>query len=635
VSRQGFNNDWTVRTRRPAPDQRLSVVLNRYRKAGAGQLGLAAALNYSHGSRTSANMENSRYGVYNKRDDQPEYIHKYTDSRHDVTAKLGAMLNLTWMPNDRHRLELRNIFNQTGRDRYTSRDGYQNISSFYRQQKEEYLYTSRGAYTGQLSGNHTLSTKTRLDWTAGYSYANKNQPDRRIINKDEETSSADRNGQFKIDQNEITRDFIRLDENMYSFAVNFNRQLAFGAFVPSLKAGAYAEHRSRAYHTREFLYRWNLAEMTAGFPYMDVASQVMTQENLSADRLFVYDNSNTGNNYTGRNTLASAYAGANLPLGNLNVYTGVRYENNWMRLTGYTTLTTGATEEHEYRQADFFPSVNATYNINKKNLFRLAYGKSINRQEFREVSPTSYYDFDLFSFVRGNVDLKPAYIQNFDLRYEIYPSGGELISLAVFYKKFINPIEWTYLDAGGTYTFTYENAESADNYGVELDVKKNLDFVGLPALSLAFNGAIINSRVVFADESTEHDRPMQGQSPFLVNTGLFWQNNEKTLNIGMMYNIIGRRIVGIGKVDTHSGSIDNDIPDMYEMPRHTIDLSVGYKLSKRWELSVGIRDLLAQPVVFKQFPQFYDEAGNICQRDQVTRRFKPGQNISVSVKVNL
>ena len=102
-----------------------------------------------------------------------------------------------------------------------------------------------------------------------------------------------------------------------------------------------------------------------------------------------------------------------------------------------------------------------------------------------------------------------------------------------------------------------------------------------------------------------------------------------------MYNIIGKRIVGIGKVDAgHGGSINNDIPDMYEMPRNAVDLSVSYKLGKYLEVSAGVRDILAQNVVFKQFPKFYDDTGNIHEREQTTKEFKPGRTFALSLKAS-
>jgi outer membrane receptor protein involved in Fe transport len=329
--------------------------------------------------------------------------------------------------------------------------------------------------------------------------------------------------------------------------------------------------------------------------------------------------------------------GLNIPVGKFNIYAGARYENNLMTLHNNLSIIVvnpQDTEKIEYPQSDFFPSVNATYNINRTNLLRVAYGKSINRQEFREVSPSSYYDFDLFSFVRGNKNLKHSYIHNFDVRYEIYPASGEMISFAVFYKRFDNPIEWTFRDGGDTRTFLFENADRADNYGVELDVRKSLDFIGAPNFMLSFNGALINSEVKFSAESLDHDRPMQGQSPYLVNTGLFYQRDR--LSAGLMYNIIGKRIVGIGRADnSHGGNIDNDIPDMYEMPRHVVDFSFGYKFGERFELSAGIRNILAAPVVYKQFPKFIDDAGKTQQREQINRKFNPGSNFSVMIRVNL
>jgi TonB-dependent receptor len=631
VTRNGFNNDWTVHSKRPLPDQRFSLAISRYKKTDKSRLGLVAALNYSYTRQTYSDVTNARFGVYNKGEDVPVGLYEYTDNQYTATAKTGGLLNLTWMTN-RHRLEFRNLFNQMGRDRYTDRDGWRNVSSKNVERKAEYFYSSRGSYSGQLSGDHTLNIG-HVDWTAGYAYANRHQPDRRQIEREEKPADPHK-GQFFIDANDIIRDFNRLDENIYSLAANYRRDFAFGNFRPSLKTGIYAESRDRKYNTRYFKYRFIRQNLPEDFPYRDVASEIMQSENFAADKLYLFDDSDQTNNYNGRGLLGSGYLGLNIPIDKLNIYAGFRYENNCMELDNYVQIASEEKEIYTYRQSDFFPSVNAAYHFNDKHLLRIAYGKAINRQEFREVSPSVYYDFDLFSFVKGNQDLRAAYIQNFDLRYEIYPSDGELISLALFYKRFTDPIEWTYIDAGGTYEFTFENAEKADNYGLELDMKKSLDFIGLPDFSLTFNGAIINSKVVFGENSIEHERPMQGQSPYLVNTGIFYQS--KRLNIGLQYNTVGKRIVGIGRSNSgHGGSIDNDVPDMYEMARHVFDMSFGCKFGKSVELNAGIRDLLAQPLVYKQFPKFNGDDGTVRQREQTTKRYKPGQNFSVTLKIYL
>lgn len=639
ATRNGFNNDWRIREKKPLPDQRFSFLINRKYKTGDNGLwGLIAALNYSNTSKTYTNMENSRFGVYNSERDEPVYLYKYTDNQYTSEARVGGLANIIYRPNDKHKFEFRNIFNQLGRDRYTERDGYQYLSGLYIQRKAEYIYNSRMAYSGQFAGNHILSDKDNLDWTLGLSYANKKQPDRRMINWDENGFVGDlHEGEMMVDQNEITRDYNKLDEYTYSLGANYSHTFSFdNGFKPILKAGTYAEYRDRKYKNRAFFYRWKQDNMPGDFPYRDVVSEILIPENFDANKLYIYEDTDNRNSYTGKNTLAAGYIAVNLPLNKWNIYAGARLEHNKMELVSYTTIKENMTRTKDYTYTDIFPSINLSYNINKQNLMRLAYGRSVNRQEFREISSSVYYDFDMFSSVIGNTNLKPAYINNFDVRYEFYPSGSEIISLALFYKDFKDPIEWTYIDAGGSYTYTFLNAKSANNYGIELDIKKNLDFIGLKNFSLTFNGAIIKSKVKFEENSiNEHNRPMQGQSPYLINTGLFYQNDKWGLTSSLLYNIIGKRIVGIGKVDTSEGStINNDIPDMYEMPRNTIDFSITKKLGKQFEINAGIKDILAQKVQFKQFPKFKDPEGNIHEREQVTKEFKPGRNISVTARLN-
>lgn len=62
------------------------------------------------------------------------------------------------------------------------------------------------------------------------------------------------------------------------------------------------------------------------------------------------------------------------------------------------------------------------YRLNDKQQFRLSYGRTVNRPEFREVSSSVYYDFDLASNVQGNYNLKPAYIDNLDLVMNFIPA---------------------------------------------------------------------------------------------------------------------------------------------------------------------------------------------------------------------
>ena len=193
VTRTGFNNDWRVLSRRPTIDQKLNIALNRrFVTARRDAVGLVAALNYSNTNKSLLRMENSQFGIYNYTEDEPLYNFKYTDNQYTNDVKLGAMLNLSYVPAaDKRscvsRYEFRNIFNQLGRNRFTDREGWRNVSGYYEQQQDEYLYVSRSAYTGQFAGSHDwIRSGAKFDWNAAYSYYEPppaRPPDRRAREK--------------------------------------------------------------------------------------------------------------------------------------------------------------------------------------------------------------------------------------------------------------------------------------------------------------------------------------------------------------------------------------------------------------------------------------------------------------------
>lgn len=630
ATRNGFNNNWNISTYKPIGDLRLSGSISRkFRLQNGNQFGLLAAANYTNSYVTQRNLENNRFALYDVTADESTYSYKYTDNVYSHNVRLGGMFNLTYVISENDKIEFKNIVNQLGTQRYTERSGFQDISSLYIQSKTEYFYTSRTTYNGQFTGTHTRN-EHKVDWNVGYAYTNKNQPDRIIINQQEDRENPTHYGEMAIDQNEIQREFSKLNEHIISASGNYNYDMTFNRFKPSLKVGIYGEYRTRSYKQRSFYYRFNSNNLPSDFIYEDVASEIMQPDNFDASKLYVYEETDNRNSYHADNINTAAYVGLNLPFGNFNAYAGVRTEYNLKRITSYTRKNEYTTQLTEYPDFDVFPSLNMTYKITAEHQLRAGYGASVNRPEFREVSSFTYYDFDLFSHVKGNPDLKTTYIQNADVRYEWYPSSSELFSLGVFYKHFTNPIEWSYLDAGGSYTYTFENAQAANSYGIELEIRKNLDFIGLKNFGVNFNGTFIKSLVQFEAGSLETDRPMQGQSPYLINAGLFYQSDKIGLSAAILYNRIGKRIVGVGRV-SQTGGINNDLPDTYEMPRNTLDINLGQKFGKGWEVKLNIKDIIGEKVVFKQFLTLEDSDGNIIKREQIARQFTPGRSFFLSL----
>lgn len=624
----GLNNDWLVKNRKPLGDLKLAASLNQRWMLDGRTLGMLAALNYTNEYRTYENMENNLYGIYDAVNDKPNYLRHSVDDQYNNNVRLGAMLNFTFLSKDgNHKYQLKNIFNQLATSRYTWRDGVSAQSNLER--SAEYYYRSRTTYNGQLTGKHTF-TSDALDWSIGYAYANRHLPDRRRYLIDDALES----GVYALSTgNDISREWTQLDEHIFSLGVNDKHHFKFGNFEPDLQVGTYGEYRSREYQTRNFIYNWNVSanNMPSGFRHSDIPTLLSSEANMGYDKLYLLEEKQMRNNYRGHNTLGAGYLAMSLPFGKLGIHAGVRFEHNDMELISNSRDYEKSESSRHYKTDDVFPSLNTTYKISDQHQVRLSYGRSINRPEFREVSSSVYYDFDLASNVQGNTELKNCYVDNLDLRYEWYPSRGELISLAVFYKHFDSPIEWTYTVAGGTdLIYSYKNAKSANNYGVELDIRKNLGFIGLKDFSWSFNGALIKSKVQFEKGSKEENRPMQGQSPYLINTGIFYKNEPFKMDIALLYNRIGKRIIGVGRSEGSTGDDSNSrVPHSYEMPRNTIDFSLAKKFGDHLELKLNVRDLLAEKIYYKQFADVTYSDGSKKEVEEIARCYKPGRNIGL------
>lgn len=624
----GFNNDWLIKNKKPLGDLKLAASLNQRWMLGGRTLGMLAALNYTNEYRTYENMENNLYGIYDAANDKPNYLRHSVDDQYNNNVRLGAMLNFTFLSKDgNHKYQLKNIFNQLATSRYTWRDGVSAQSNLER--SAEYYYRSRTTYNGQLTGKHTF-TSDALDWSIGYAYANRHLPDRRRYLIDDALES----GVYALSTgNDISREWTQLDEHILSLGVNDKHHFKFGNFEPDLQVGAYGEYRTREYQTRNFIYNWNVSDnnMPSDFRHSDIPTLLSSEANMGYDKLYLLEEKQMRNNYCGHNTLGAGYLALSLPFGKLGIHAGVRFEHNDMELISNSRDYEKSESSRHYKTDDVFPSLNTTYKISDQHQVRLSYGRSINRPEFREVSSSVYYDFDLASNVQGNTELKNCYVDNLDLRYEWYPSRGELISLAVFYKHFDSPIEWTYTVAGGTdLIYSYKNAKSANNYGVELDIRKNLGFIGLKDFSWSFNGALIKSKVQFEKGAKEEDRPMQGQSPYLINTGIFYKNAPLKMDIALLYNRIGKRIIGVGRSEGSTGDDSNSrVPHSYEMPRNTIDFSLAKKFGEHLELKLNVRDLLAEKIYYKQFADVTYSDGSKKEVEEIARCYKPGRNIGL------
>jgi outer membrane receptor protein involved in Fe transport len=640
-----LNKNWVANARTAAPDLRLSFTMAHRFKLKKITLGEVTAINYSN-TKSFDEVENNSFGVYQFQIDKPGYDFAFKDDVYKNTAKLGVMHNWSAFLGNGHKIEFRNLYNQIGYTKTSMRQG----TEFYSNSKitaYEYAFMSRKTYMGQLSGTHSYNeNKTKIDWTAGYSRATRDEPDlKRLKLTRNETTSDPNSGKYYMvfPANPLTanagRVYMSLGENVYSATANFENTFKIFEINPTVKAGVYAEKKERDFSARKLGYvvsNTTLYDTKIGYQSFD---QMFSDGNINTTTGIKLDEETSkSDSYTGSNNQMAGYLALQIPFNKkLSAYVGIRGEKNKQMIDSYDRYLQPITVTND--TFNILPSVNAIYQFNEENILRIAYGKSLNRPEFREIAPFPFYDFDNNAVYSGNPNLKNATVNSGEIRYEYYPSKNELLSVGAFYKKFTNPIEVKYLQTGSGLEYTYQNADQAVNYGVEAEIRKALGSEGfLEKINIVLNGALIKSEISFSNTVTEKTRPMAGQSPYILNAGLFYNDEEKSrLMVNLLYNVIGKRIQIVGIPQQNKWE---DVPDVYEMPRHLVDFVVSKKIGKYAEIKFSVKDLLNQSIIYKQNVntdvdmKHYNGGSSVIKhfdRDQVLKNYKPGSSFSLEL----
>ncbi len=622
-----LSNNWVAQPYTALPNQKASIAFGKKWALESGEkIGTITSFNYSNNYSTRSNMTNNAYERIDPTTENPTPSYTYKANIYNNEYKVGLMHNWAFQNTKGSKFEFKNIFNQTGVDKSAMTEGLNNN----RQRYFKYFsnqYSSRTTYSGQLSGDHLLNEEkaSKIDWNLGFAYANRIEPDRQnwSMNKKLETDKFEFTLPTVSSINELGRLFMTNHEFVNTVATNYEQKIKIGTIESTLKAGEYTEFKTRNLAERSINYR----NLNNGFLSNDSINslpfnELFTSANLGRDKvLTVEEATSKANSYQARNILSAGYLALNLPIKRFNLYGGIRAEYNRLLLDGYEDAIKPVLVDNP--SFHLFPSLNASYKLSQNGLVRFAYARTINRPEFREVSPMLYYDFTEKLSVRGNTKLKEALIQNFDVRYETYPTPNETFSAALFYKRFVNPIEM--VSAGSSSDFSFQNALGATNLGLELEMKKSLEtLLSLPNFSLSVNASYIYSRVDFEKSESDRSRPLQGQSPFVVNTALFYQNDKSGWSSSIMYNVMGKRILVAAQLN--QGDVAS--PDIYEMPRHVIDFTLNKKIGKKIELKLGLKDLLAMNFVTQQNYE-YVKNGISKSVDVNNRTYNLGRTITL------
>lgn len=640
---KSFGNDWIVNTGKANPDARLSLALSNVWKLKKIKIGNTLGVAYSN-TYTNFNIHRQTWDSIAKDND-------YMDKKSDNTVSSGIMDNVG-VSIGNSKIELKNLYNQIGKSSLTIRRTVFDSTSPNPDEKGYAMgYESRATYASQLTGTHKNKTDTRkYTWTLGYTDLFKNQPDLRRIRYTKSMTDAD--SMFKasvpssVDILNGGRWYSTLYEHTYSFnhqftqKINVTKNYSFEASI-----GNYLEYKTRSFQIRQLGYTIKPGANTQRLLRLPI-NEIFADSNVDGLNKFkIGEVTNDYDHYDGKNQLIASYLTLKLPVGDrVTIFGGARYEYNIQSLSAVVNLDT---LNPEIKTKYLLPSVNASYNFSDKSLVRIAYGKTLNRPEFREWAPSYYYDFDEMAGLYGSLypntanktktrdTLKVAEIQNIDVRYELYPHAGEMLQLGVFYKSFKNPIQRIIITSGG-FDYSFINADNATCYGFELDVRKSLafadtllgtnifrDFAFVGNLSLVKSELNIDtSRInLVVPKST-----MQGQSPYIVNAGLYYQNLDNGFQGSLLYNVYGARVYAIGNA-TGSGVSRG------EMPFQSFDFTIAKTFLKRFVINFGIQNILNSRVVLKNDTNRDDKFDS--KNDLEVKTFYPGRYYSLGIKVKL
>ncbi len=580
------------------------------------KIGGIIGINYANAYRIQDNTNNQN-GIT---DEKFNPITALNDAKYIQDINMGAIAGLSMFLNPLNKISYKAIVNVKTSNAYNARTG----QDYTRQdllKGNEFIFGQNVFFTNQLNGEHSLSQKLKFNWFGAFNILDAYTPDQRRIMYTKSVDGTDPyvlNISNTLSQQSGSRIFQTLSDYIYTGGGDLTLKVK----QQTIKAGYMIQVKDRLYDAQ--LFAIYLPVDNAALRQQD-ASSAFRPENFGngSDNKFGFNAIQNRNfRYLANTILNAGYLQFDNKLTEgIRVVWGLRVED-FDQLVGSVKKWD---PRHTYSKVtDYLPGVNATFKINQKSNIRATVSQTVIRPELRELSALNIYDFELNASVSGNPSLKRTKITNTDLRYELYPSAGEMFTVGVFYKNFENPIESIFQEgAGGSSLFSFQNVAKATAFGFEIEGRKKLS----KRFTLQANGSYINSKI--DDAALNVSRSLQGQSPYLINTGILYDIVEKGFNTTLLFNQVGKRIYLVGDIQAGAGS-----PDVYENPRALIDFQISKKFAdNKAEIKFTISDLLNQRQIFYQNNNSNTDYNSATDAIRLSRKF--GTTFGVTLNYSL
>ncbi len=596
-------------------------------------LGFLFSLNYNRNFTFSEGERNS-YDYDPDPTVELSQRNKFKDSIYNDEIILAALANVSVKINNRNNISWKNNLSINTDNRLIKREGPRDFFDAPSSVTKDVVrwFTSNQIFSSQLNGEHLVGPiKTKINWLAAYSKVNREIPNLSRTSYQGRLNSPDVSASFSSSLNPFlgsgTMFFVNSDENIKSIKADITQPYKFMHNSQNfVKIGGGYQIRKRDFTTRLL----GLVPYDIGGVSFDNSLLALSEGQIFSPQHLGLMKSGKGgfllseiiipySNYDASSATTHAYIMNDQRFfKNFRLIYGVRMEKFNQKLN---TIDDGvsAVIKIDTVVTDFLPSLNFVYALTPKMNVRLSYAETINRPEFRELAPFLFYDYVTQVNLGGYEMLQRAKIKNYDFRYEFFPGRAQLFSVSAFYKEFANPIEIVFIPGLGNQA-TYINATSAEVYGVEAEFRTlvstlvgiNREDAFLSKFTLSANAAYMKSGVklesLFGIDPSRliTDRALQGQSPYLIN-GSVGFNDEKTgFSSTVSVNRVGDRIYIAG--------IKDEVADIYEKARTVVDFQLTkFFVKNKLEIKFTARDILAQRI---NFYSDFDLSRSFTERDK-------------------
>ncbi len=605
-----FNPNLSAKRGRSFMDGSFSVSYGNQVESGEVDIGYNLALSYENSTQY---YDSVQFNFYGKPEDPSDYEldgRELQEGEYGVNNVLIAGLGGFSVKTDLSKykinvLRIQNGEKKTGLYDYTGADQGSNFKA----KQHNLEYTQRDMTNLLLSGTHTTDGGSwKVNWRASPTFSNSTAPDIRYSRIRVDGEGFTVGSESGIPQ----RIWRYLNEVNYQGQLNITREYGFNGRDAKFKFGGSYTYKKRNYEIQAFqIVPKKNVEITQSSP-----EQIMMDKNLWSQNNkqgTIYSPNflpNNPNKYESTINKPAAYITNELmPFKRLNTVIGLRAEKYTQRYSGIDPVSDQEIRNEKFiDNINLFPSVSFTYELTPDKNLRASYSRTIARPSFREASKATIFDpITGRTYIGGFVpdktpggeviwdgELTPTRISNFDLRWEWFQQGNQMISITGFYKSFDNPIEKVqYLKAKNN--IQPRNVGDGSILGIEFELRQSLSGIARSLSNFSFNGnfTLNRSRINIGPnefksreknaregKTVNDSRQMAGQAPYIVNAGFGYTNESAGIEAAAYYNVQGRtlHIVGVGYR-----------PDVYTEPFHNIKFNISKTLGKSDQLKLGLK----------------------------------------------